>query len=250
MHAVDSTTVAPIRGITPHLPDRQAAFIESAKTGYANGIATQLAEKQAIEGPAAKLSDAEKQRIIAQAAKHYGEFLTALGCDWRADPNSAETPMRVAKAYVNDLWRGRFEPLKEITAFPSDGYDDIVFEGGIPVHSMCSHHHQAIIGKAHIAYIPNGAGKVIGLSKLNRIVEHFARRGSIQEQLTLAIHHAVDHICANNSGVAVLIEAAHHCVMCRGVKHSGAGMKTSKFSGDFLDQALPRRAEFFAYCRE
>lgn len=237
-------------GLAMDLADQTKPSAESAMPGYANGMSSQLANKQAIQGSSATLSSAEKAKIIEQAAKHYGDFLTALGCDWRNDPNSADTPMRVAKAYVNDLWRGRYEPLSEITSFPSAGYDGIVFEGNIPVHSMCSHHHQAIIGKAHIAYIPNEAGKVVGLSKLNRIVEHFARRGAIQEQLTMAIHHAVDEICENNSGVAVMLEATHNCVSCRGVKHTGASMKTSKMSGDFLDAQSQRRAEFFEYCRQ
>ena len=176
---------------------------ELVQAGFANGISTQLAEKQVKEGPEARLTDREKQKIITQAAKHFGNFLTALGCDWASDPNSSETPMRVAKAYVNDLWGGRFEPMDKITAFPSDGYDGIVFEGNIPVTSMCSHHHQTITGRVHIGYVPSGDGKVVGLSKLNRIVEQFARRGAIQEQLTVAIHNAVDKICEGNLGVEI-----------------------------------------------
>lgn len=257
IHSVESTDAGSTNGavsgsnsLTAHLVDNQATSIESATAGHANGISIQLAEKQLYGGSSANLSPTEKALIIEQAAKHYGEFLSALGCDWRNDPNSADTPMRVAKAYVNDLWRGRFEPLEEVTTFPSDGYDGMVFEGNMPLHSMCSHHHQAIIGKAHVAYIPNGAGRVVGLSKLNRIVEHFARRGSIQEQLTLAIHHAVDKACVNNSGVAVMLEATHHCVSCRGVKHTGTSMKTSKMSGDFAGDQATRRAEFFTYCQQ
>ncbi len=153
------------------------------------------------------------------AAFYYGEFLKALGVDWENDPNSDNTPKRVAKAYVNDLWKGRYEPMSDITSFPSDGYDGIVFEGGIPLTSMCSHHHQTIEGLVHIAYIPAENGNVVGLSKLNRVVEHFGRRGAIQEQLTVAIQHAVDELITDNKGVAVMIEATHNCVSCRGVKH-------------------------------
>jgi len=114
---------------------------ELVQAGFANGISSQLAEKQLIDGPEARLTQEEKQDIIKDAADSFGDFLTALGCDWRNDPNSSDTPMRVAKAYVNDLWAGRFEPLTRITAFPSDGYDGIVQESNIPVTSMCSHHH-------------------------------------------------------------------------------------------------------------
>lgn len=217
---------------------------ELVQAGFANGISTQLANAQKEEGVNARLSDHEKAQIIANAAKAYGEFLTALGTDWENDPNSADTPHRVAKAYVNDLWAGRFEPLTEITAFPSDGYDGMVQESNIPVTSMCSHHHQTIGGRVSIAYVPSKDGKVVGLSKLNRIVEHFGRRGAIQEQLTVAIHHAVDKICEGNMGVAVHISATHNCVSCRGVKHHGASMQTAKLSGCFLEEDSARE-EFY-----
>jgi GTP cyclohydrolase I len=213
---------------------------EIVPAGFANGISLQLASKEANK----ELSTQEKKVIIVRAAKAFGEFLTALGCDWENDPNSADTPMRVAKAYVNDLWAGRYEPLTEITAFPSDGYDGIVQESNIPVTSMCSHHHQTIGGRVSIAYVPSKDGKVVGLSKLNRIVEHFGRRGAIQEQLTVAIHNAVDKICEGNVGVAVMIDATHNCVSCRGVKHHGASMQTAKLSGCFLEEDAAR-AEFY-----
>jgi GTP cyclohydrolase I len=222
--------------------------LELVKSGFANGISTQLATKQAMFGPEARLSKDEKEVIIEQAAYHYGEFLSALGVDWENDPNSSNTPRRVAKAYVNDLWSGRYEPMSDITAFPSDGYDGIVFEGGIPLTSMCSHHHQTIMGNVHVAYIPGENSNVIGLSKLNRVVEHFGRRGAIQEQLTVAIHHAIDKLIENNKGVAVMIEATHNCVQCRGVKHGGASMKTAKLSGAFLDDGNAR-SEFYQFVK-
>jgi len=218
--------------------------LEIVTPGFANGISTQLHKKQKLEGTSSKLSETEKAEIIESAAKAYGEFLTALGCDWENDPNSKETPKRVAKAYVNDLWHGRYNPMSDITAFPSDGYDGIVQESNIPVKSMCSHHHQQVEGIVSIAYVPSKEGKVVGLSKLNRIVEHFGRRGAIQEQLTVAIHHAVDKICENNKGVAVHVNATHNCVSCRGVKHQGASMQTAKLSGCFLDEDSAR-AEFY-----
>ena len=151
---------------------------------------------------------------------------------------------KVAKAYVNDLWAGRYSPLDRVTAFPSDGYDGIVQESRIPVISMCSHHHQQIRGEVSIAYIASENGKVVGLSKLNRIVEQFGRRGAIQEQLTVAIHNAVDKICEGNQGVAVMINATHACVSCRGVKHQGAAMQTAKLTGAFLHEDSAK-AEFY-----
>jgi len=217
---------------------------ELVEPGYANGISTQLYNKQKTEGPEASLNAADKEEIITKAAHKFGLFLDELGCDWRRDPNSSDTPHRVAKAYVNDLWRGRYEPLSKITAFPSDGYDGIVQESNIPVYSMCSHHHQAIRGTVSIAYIASEDGKVVGLSKLNRIVEQFGRRGAIQEQLTVAIHNAVHKICEGNLGVAVQINATHACVSCRGVKHGGASMQTAKLTGAFLDEDSAK-AEFY-----
>ena len=190
------------------MTEEQRKNLELVKSGFANGISTQLATKQAMFGPDATLTTEEKQIIIDEAARHYGRFLTALGVIWEQDPNSDNTPKRVAKAYVNDLWKGRYEPMSDITSFPSDGYDGIVFEGGIPLTSMCSHHHQTIEGLVHIAYIPADNGNVVGLSKINRVVEHFGRRGAIQEQLTVAIQHAVNELIADNKGVAVMIEAS------------------------------------------
>jgi len=226
------------------MPKKFIEGTELVQAGFANGISSQLAKKQETDGPEARLSSEEKQVIIDNAAKAYADFLTALGCDYANDPNSSDTPMRVAKAYVNDLWAGRYEPLSKITAFPSDGYDGIVQESNIPVQSMCSHHHQTIGGKVSIAYIASSDGKVVGLSKLNRIVEQFGRRGAIQEQLTVAIHNAVDKICEGNLGVAVLISATHNCVSCRGVKHQGASMQTAKLTGAFLDEDSAK-AEFY-----
>jgi GTP cyclohydrolase I len=220
--------------------------LELAKAGFANGISSQL-EKALTEGRDGLTQD-EKTAIIEEATIHYGKFLTALGVDWENDPNSSNTPRRVSKAYVNDLWKGRYEQLSSVTSFPSDGYDGVVFEGGIPITSMCSHHHQTINGLCHIAYVPTLEGRVVGLSKLNRIVEHFSRRGAIQEQLTVAIHNAVNTICEGNMGVAVMVEATHNCVSCRGVKHQGASMKTSKLSGCFLDEDSAR-AEFYEFIK-
>ena len=205
--------------------------IECVPAGHANGKATNL--------------KTDKKIIIKNAADAFGKFLDALGCNWQDDPNSMETPMRVAKAYVNDLWKGRFEDLPDITSFPSDGYDGIVIERNIPITSMCSHHHQTIAGVVHVGYVVGDNGHVIGLSKLNRIVEHFGRRGAIQEQLTSAIHQATDKACENNLGVIVTIVATHNCVSCRGVKHRGASMVTTKASGVFRHSGNDARKEYF-----
>ena len=208
--------------------------LEVVKVGFANGVA---------EGY--PLTDKQKNKMIDKAEKAYGKFLDALKCDWRNDPNSSDTPRRVAKAYVNDLWAGRYTSMSPITSFPSDGYDGIIIERNIPLTSMCSHHHQTIKGVVHIGYVAGEGGQVIGLSKLNRIVELFGRRGAIQEQLTAAIHQAVNKICKDNKGVITTIVATHNCVSCRGVKHEGASMVTTKASGVFRDNENLARKEFF-----
>ena len=206
--------------------------LEVVQVGFANGIAEGF-----------PFSDKQKEKMIMEAEKAYGKFLDALKCDWRNDPNSMETPRRVAKSYVNDLWSGRYTAMSPITSFPSDGYQGIVLEKNIPLVSQCSHHHQTIEGQVHIAYVPGLDGQVIGLSKLNRIVDHFGRRGAIQEQLTMAIHQAVNKVCEGNQGVAVMIQAKHNCVSCRGVKHSGASMMTSEVSGVFADHTKTAKIE-------
>jgi GTP cyclohydrolase I len=206
--------------------------IECVKTGLANG--------SALDRP---LTDEEKQQMIEEATEHFGNFLTALKCDWQNDPNSADTPRRVAKKYL-EQWGGRYNTPPEVTSFPSDGYTGMVLQTNIPLISMCSHHHETILGKVHIAYIPGKDARVIGLSKLNRLVEHFGRRGAIQEQLTIAIHQAVDKVCEGNIGVAVTIIGEHQCVSCRGTNHQGSAMVTNHLTGVFMDKSEVR-AEYF-----
>ena len=156
-----------------------------------------------------------RDRLIDELAPKFEEVLQGLVIDTENDPNSNGTAKRLAKMYINELMAGRYEPMPNATAFPNDSIDR--YEGMLVVRSeltsMCSHHHQTIMGVVHVAYIPGKDSHVIGLSKLNRLVEHFGRRGAIQEQLTVAIHHAVNSIIEDNAGVAVMIDASHNCVM-------------------------------------
>jgi len=216
--------------------------LESANAGYANGISTQL-NKIIGDGQHRSLNEKEKSKIIKDASYYFGKFLTSLGVDWENDPNSMETPVRIAKKYL-EQWKGRYDIAPEIASFPSDGYKGLVCQTNIPLTSMCSHHHESILGRVHIAYVPGENSRVIGLSKLNRIVEHFGRRGSIQEQLTMAIHNAVDKVCEGNIGVAVSIVGEHQCVSCRGTNHRGSAMVTNHLSGVFKDKSEVRN-EFF-----
>jgi GTP cyclohydrolase IA len=193
----------------------------------------------------------EKSEIIERAALAYADYMDALGFDWRVDPNSADTPHRVAKAFVNDLAEGCYNDPPKITAFDNvDKYDGLVFQGNIKMNSFCSHHHLPFVGQAHVAYIPGVDGKVIGLSKLNRIVEWFARRPQVQENLTMQVHKHIDSVCEENKGVAVMIEANHLCACVRGVKHDST-MKTARMSGAFLDkQDVNTRQEFYDFVRD
>ena len=193
------------------------------------------------------LSEEQKQEMINEAAEHYGKYMDALKIDWRNDPNSSDTPMRVAKAFVNDLAEGCYNKSPKITAFDNlDEYDGMVFQGGIKVNSFCSHHHLPFIGVANVAYIPSKEGKIIGLSKLNRIVEFYSRRPQVQENLTMQIHDHIDNVCTGNEGVAVMVSANHMCACVRGVKHD-ATMKTSKLSGEFMNYKSHAREEFYSF---
>lgn len=189
----------------------------------------------------------EKAQMIEQAAEYYGKFLTSLGFDWAADPHSANTPRRVAKAWVNDLISGSISPEPEVTAFPNDeGYTGLICQTRIPVVSMCAHHNLQFLGVCHAAYLPGKekTDMVIGLSKLNRIVDFYARRPNIQESLTKQIHDHIDKLCIGNRGVAVIIESQHNCVKCRGIKHDSV-MKTSQLSGYFYTNEVGSRVELF-----
>lgn len=185
--------------------------------------------------------------MIRCAAVHYGNFLNALGFDYEADEHSRNTPLRVSKAWVNDLISGSVNALDPITAFPNEnGYTGLIIQSNIPVVSMCAHHNLGFIGVAHVGYIPGKKedGKLIGLSKLNRIVDWYSRRPNIQESLTKQIHDKVNELCAGNRGVAVVIESQHNCVRCRGVGHESV-MKTSQLSGYFHTNEVGTRTEFF-----
>ena len=204
-------------------------------------------EKLILSNGNCPLSESERQQRIQEASKHYGNFLTAMGFDWQNDPNMQDTPLRVSKAYVNELFEGCFTDQPKITTFTeaSYGYDGIVFLGKIDVQSVCSHHLLAFTGFAHVAYIPGSDKQVIGLSKLNRIVEWFSRRPQIQEGLTMQVHDHLDKILPGNQGIAILIEANHSCASCRGPKHNST-MKTAKLSGSFKDHPETRN-EFYHF---
>jgi GTP cyclohydrolase IA len=183
----------------------------------------------------------EIENMITEATIHYGKFLEAVGFDYQADPQTIDTPKRVSKAWLKDLIVGSVSNEPNITTFPNEeNYDGLVIQGGIPVTSMCAHHNLAFTGYATVAYLPGE--QVVGLSKLNRIVEWFSRRPQMQESLTQQIH---DYI-ANKldcGSVAVSIACKHTCCSHRGIKHPSV-MTTNKFSGAFMEKDNLIREEF------
>ena len=193
-----------------------------------------------------EMTELEKNIIIDNAATAYEKFMDALQIDWRNDPNSTGTPRRVAKSFVNELAKGCYTTPPAITSFPSNGYDGMVFQSNIPVKSLCSHHHLSFTGVCHLAYLPGE--KVCGLSKLNRIVEFYARRFQIQEDLTNQIAAAVDKVCEGNRGVACVVECSHSCCVTRGVNSKDCVMKTSKLTGEFMNDPATR-AEFYHFIK-
>lgn len=185
----------------------------------------------------------EVSNMIKEGAEHYGRFLTSMGFDWIADSNSRETPLRYAKSFVEDFISGSISVEPKITVFPNNGYDGIILQKNIKLVSLCSHHHREIKGVCHVAYIPCKKGNVIGLSKINRVVNFYARRLQIQEELTQQIHEHINKVCKNNVGVAIIIESSHGCVSCRSLKDESS-MVTTKYSGKFMRNVGGIKTEF------
>lgn len=154
------------------------------------------------------------------------------------------TPGRVAEMY-SELFLGlNMDPREELTGGFEEGYREMVILRDIPFYSMCEHHLLPFYGMAHIGYIPNQSGKVVGASKLARVVEILARRPQIQERMTTQIADAINE-AMKPDGVGVVIQAEHLCMIMRGIKKPGSAIGTSALRGTFRSKAKTR-AEFFA----
>jgi GTP cyclohydrolase I len=196
--------------------------------------------KMGVETPVTDSGLSRTDKIELIEAK-FTDIMQALGLDL-SDDSLVETPKRVAKMYVNEIfWGLDYEAFPKATTVENKmRYDEMVVERGINVQSNCEHHFVVIDGKATVAYIPNE--KVLGLSKINRIVEYFSKRPQIQERLTEQVYYALQYIL-DTDNVAVVIDASHYCVKSRGVEDVGSSTVTSKLGGGFkTDPAL--RAEF------
>ena len=186
------------------------------------------------------MSDDDKMKKIEF---HFKEIMETLGLDLKDDSLNG-TPKRVAKMYVKEIFSGLDPKNKpQIALFENKyKYKQMLVEKDITFYSNCEHHFVPIMGKAHLAYIANG--KVIGLSKLNRIVQYFAKRPQVQERLTMQIAKEIQNTLGTKD-VAVLIDAKHLCVSSRGIKDINSATVSSFYGGKFENET--RRQEFLKY---
>lgn len=185
--------------------------------------------------------DMDDETKIALIESHFSSILDILGLDLE-DDSLKDTPKRIAKMYVKEIFSGinpANRPIPTLFENPYQ-YDQMLIEKNISVFSNCEHHFVPIVGKAHVAYISNG--KVIGLSKLNRIVQYYSQRPQVQERLTIQIAEELKSIMGTED-VAVMIDAAHHCVSARGVRDAASTTITSSFSGKFKENEI--KNQFF-----
>jgi GTP cyclohydrolase IA len=186
------------------------------------------------------MDDEDKIELIE---KHFRHIMEIMGLDL-TDDSLKGTPKRVAKMYIKEVFSGLDPKNKpDIALFENKyNYDQMLVEKDIAVFSNCEHHFVPIYGKAHVAYI--SSGKVIGLSKLNRIVEYYSKRPQVQERLTVQIARELTEALGTED-VAVVIDAKHMCVQSRGVRDSGSSTVTSYYGGKFSNEAT--RREFLGY---
>ncbi len=201
--------------------------------------------KVGVETPTVSngLSRTDKIEIIE---KKFTDIMNALGLDL-SDDSLAETPKRVAKMYVGEIfWGLDYDAFPKCTTVENKmKYNEMVVERNVSVQSNCEHHLVIIDGLATVAYVPKD--KVLGLSKINRIVEYFSKRPQIQERLTEQVFHTLQYIL-DTEDVAVMIDAQHYCVKSRGVEDTGSSTVTCRLGGGFKDDPAAR-AEFLAIAR-
>jgi len=193
-----------------------------------------------LKANAFEKTDAEKIQLIQ---KHFEAILDTLGMDLTDDSLSG-TPLRVAKMYVKEIFGGLHPDKKPLasTFKNSYKYGEMLVEKNITLYSTCEHHLLPIVGKAHVAYISKGT--VVGLSKMNRIVEYYAARPQVQERLTLQIVQELQTVLGTKD-VACVIDAKHLCVNSRGVSDVASSTVTSEFGGAF--QSEDKKREFLDY---
>lgn len=201
--------------------------------------------KMGVETPTFTTSLDRKQKIEL-IERDFSHIMHVLGLDLD-DDSLMETPKRVAKMYVNEIfWGLDYDAFPKCTTVDNKmNYNEMVVEKNISVQSNCEHHFVVIDGLATVAYVPKN--KVLGLSKINRIVEYFSKRPQIQERLTEQVFHALQYILETDD-VAVMINAQHYCVKSRGVEDTGSSTVTVRLGGGFKNDPSAR-AEFLAIAR-
>lgn len=195
-----------------------------------------------IREDAFNVSDTEKIALITEDVKH---ILETLGMDLQ-DDSLKGTPLRVAKMFVKEIFSG-LDPQRKPKASTFENkykYGEMLVEKNITVYSTCEHHLLPIVGKAHVAYISRGT--VIGLSKMNRLVDHYAKRPQVQERMTMQIVQELQK-ALNTPDVACVIDAKHLCVNSRGIRDIDSSTVTSEFGGAFKDPDT--RREFLDYIK-
>ena len=198
--------------------------------------------KTPLRADAFDISDEEKINKIQESVK---DILHTLGMDL-TDDSLQGTPKRVAKAFVNEIFMG-LNPKNKPSASTFENnynYGEMLVEKNIVVYSTCEHHLLPIVGRAHVAYISDG--KVIGLSKMNRIVEYFSKRPQVQERLTMQVVQAMQEALGTQD-VACVIDAKHLCVNSRGIKDIESSTVTAEFGGKFKEKYTKR--EFLDYLK-
>ena len=222
-------------GTLLNIPSNDSIEIEAMGDDHVyNSIETPL------RADAFAIDDEEKMELIE---KHFRHIMEIMGLDLN-DDSLKGTPQRVAKMYIKEVFSG-LDPKNKpnITLFDNKyKYNQMLVEKDIAVFSNCEHHFVPIYGKAHVAYI--SSGKVIGLSKLNRIVEYFSKRPQVQERLTVQIANELKE-ALQTEDIAVVIDARHMCVQSRGVRDTGSATVTSYYGGRFLEEGTKK--EFLSY---
>ena len=203
--------------------------------------------KMGVETPTTYTGHMARTGKIELIESHFKGIMETLGLDL-TDDSLIDTPKRVAKMYVNEIfWGLDYEAFPKCTTVDNKmKYNEMVCERNVSVQSNCEHHFVVIDGLATVAYVPKD--KVLGLSKINRIVEYFSKRPQIQERLTEQVFHTLQFILETED-VAVMIDAQHYCVKSRGVEDTGSSTVTTRLGGGFKSDPAAR-AEFYQIARQ
>jgi GTP cyclohydrolase I len=239
-----------------YVPLKKEVYVKAAdamsdkgyEEGYLGGVIRQQMRRQgkrfwAGDNISEYIDEEQKEVLINEATEAFEKVLDALLIDRETDPNSKGTARRLAKMYFNEIMSGRYDPAPDATAFPNDSADR--YEGMLVVRSelrsMCSHHHQPVVGVAYIGII--AANKLIGLSKYTRIAQWCARRGTLQEELANDIAKEIMK-ATDATDVGVYVQAVHGCCENRGIMAHSSLTQTTVLKGAFKDD-MGTKKEFF-----